>query len=246
MSDHKFTTLRKRLDQLGYRQPLPLEAVPLVEKLFSDLVHTTESFKNFKQKHKQIDGDFDKINHKEAYRKDNAKLVKQNNELHQKLMNCRDEVEKLQIDMKSAIHKLENENQDLKFLNTQYVKKIKDLEKESKQKSDHIQNLQEKNLQAVVETPGGKRKNIPFRRQRMDVDGTVRPASADSLSTMDSIAPVKDLYVADLLEVADRRIEEMKQNFDRVEDTNKHLERKIKRMLGQVYIWLRLSDNRYF
>lgn len=161
-------------------------------------------------------------------------------------MNCRDEVEKLQIDMKSAIHKLENENQDLRFLNTQYVKKIKDLEKESKQKSDHIQNLQEKNLQAVVETPGGKRKNIPFRRQRMDVDGTVRPASADSLSTMDSIAPVKDLYVADLLEVADGRIEEMKQNFDRVEDTNKHLERKIKRMLGQVYIWLRLNDNRYF
>ena len=33
----------RSLDQLGYRQPLGIESVPLVERLFSDLVHTTES-----------------------------------------------------------------------------------------------------------------------------------------------------------------------------------------------------------
>ena len=80
--ERKFTNLRKRLDQLGYRQvrtacppvpartlcrngvrvrppprvlsrravrqPLGLETVPLVEALFSDLVHTTDSLKNYK------------------------------------------------------------------------------------------------------------------------------------------------------------------------------------------------------
>lgn len=40
--------LRRRLDQLGYRQPLGIESIPLVERLFSDLVHTTESLKNIK------------------------------------------------------------------------------------------------------------------------------------------------------------------------------------------------------
>ena len=40
--------IRRRLDQLGYRQPLGIESIPLVERLFSDLVHTTESLKNIK------------------------------------------------------------------------------------------------------------------------------------------------------------------------------------------------------
>ena len=46
--ERKFTGLRKRLDQLGYRQPLGLESLPLVETLFNDLLHTTESLRNAK------------------------------------------------------------------------------------------------------------------------------------------------------------------------------------------------------
>lgn len=33
-AERKFINLRKRLDQLGYRQPLAIECLPLVEKLF--------------------------------------------------------------------------------------------------------------------------------------------------------------------------------------------------------------------
>ena len=46
--ERKFTGLRKRLDQLGYRQPLGVESLPLVERIFSDLLHTTESLRNAK------------------------------------------------------------------------------------------------------------------------------------------------------------------------------------------------------
>lgn len=46
--ERKFTGLRKRLDQLGYRQPLGVESVPLVERIFNDLLHTTESLRNAK------------------------------------------------------------------------------------------------------------------------------------------------------------------------------------------------------
>ena len=48
LAEQKFTALRKRLDQLGYRQALGIESLPLVEKLFNDLIHTTESLKNAK------------------------------------------------------------------------------------------------------------------------------------------------------------------------------------------------------
>lgn len=48
ISEQKYTNLRKRLDQLGYRQTLGIESLPLIEKLFNDLVHTTESLKKTK------------------------------------------------------------------------------------------------------------------------------------------------------------------------------------------------------
>lgn len=56
--------------------------------------------------------------------------------------------------MKTTLRKVEHENADMKFLNNQYIHKIRLLEKENKAKTDKIQQLQEKNLQAVVQTPG--------------------------------------------------------------------------------------------
>lgn len=47
-SEQKYLLLRKRLDQFGYKQPLAIESLPLVEKLFQDLIHTTESLKKAK------------------------------------------------------------------------------------------------------------------------------------------------------------------------------------------------------
>lgn len=47
-AQQKFSNVRRRLDQLGYKQTLGIESLPLVEKLFADLVHTTESLKNTK------------------------------------------------------------------------------------------------------------------------------------------------------------------------------------------------------
>ena len=48
IAEQKYISLRKRLDQLGYRQTLGIESLPLIEKLFNDLIHTTESLKKAK------------------------------------------------------------------------------------------------------------------------------------------------------------------------------------------------------
>jgi len=57
-------------------------------------------------------------------------------------------------DLKSSVRKLEHENADLRFLNNQYVHKMRSLELDSKQKMERILQLQEKNFHAVVQTPG--------------------------------------------------------------------------------------------
>ena len=239
MAERKFSTLRKRLDQLGYRQPLGIESLPLVEKLFSDLVHTTESLKNLKQQISRHDKEKTSYeDNVEPYRSDNAKLVKENNELHLQHIKLREETDQTIKDLKASLRKLEHENADLKFLNTQYVHKVKALEKDAKVKTERIQSLQEKNLHAVVETPGGRRKQIPFRRQRMDIDRTVSPAR--EISSADS---VQDPYVADLLSVADTRIEELQSQTSRLQDDREAAERRNKSLRKQV-ISLGLYDYR--
>lgn len=208
-AERKFINLRKRLDQLGYKQPLGIESLPLVEKLFSDLVHTTESLRSAKlsvSKNEKDNKNFDSV--VEPYKAENARLVRENNELHLELLKIKEESDRHIKDLKASLRKLEHQTADLKFLNNQYVHKIRSMEKESKAKTERIQQLQEKNLQAVVQTPGGKKRNIPFRRQRMQIDQPIPPSGMSS----HPVPQPEDPYIADLLQVADDRIQELQQD----------------------------------
>ena len=43
--EKKYNQLRSQLDKFGYKAPLGVESIPLIQRLFGDLVHTTESLK---------------------------------------------------------------------------------------------------------------------------------------------------------------------------------------------------------
>lgn len=93
-AQQKFTNLRRRLDQLGYQQPLGIESLPLVEKLFADLIHTTESLKNAKQQlgQKQTES-LDLESAVAPYRSDNARLIKENNDLHMQVIKQKEDAD---------------------------------------------------------------------------------------------------------------------------------------------------------
>uniref|UniRef100_A0A8C4EZM8 Centrosomal protein of 135 kDa n=1 Tax=Dicentrarchus labrax TaxID=13489 RepID=A0A8C4EZM8_DICLA len=213
IAERKFVNLRKRLDQLGYRQPLGIESLPLVEKLFSDLVHTTESLRNAKLsagKTEKESRNFDAL--LEPYRAENARVIRENNELHQELLKLKEDKDRVTRELKTHIRKLDHETSDLKFLNNQYVHKVRCLEKDSKAKAERIQQLQEKNMQAVVQTPGGKKRSIPFRRQRMQIDELIPPSSTSAYP----VSQPNDPYIADLLQLADGRIHELQEDIIKV------------------------------
>jgi centrosomal protein CEP135 len=80
----------------------------------------------------------------EPFRSDNAKLVKvcsafgvlrlifkEVNELHMELIRRRDVADAQLKKLKAGFRKVEHENSDLRFLNTQYAHKLRVLEKES-------------------------------------------------------------------------------------------------------------------
>ena len=53
--EKKYTQLRDRLDTFGYKAPLGVESIPLVERVFADLIHTTESLKKSRLRDKSKD-----------------------------------------------------------------------------------------------------------------------------------------------------------------------------------------------
>uniref|UniRef100_A0A3Q2L8Z4 Centrosomal protein 135 n=1 Tax=Equus caballus TaxID=9796 RepID=A0A3Q2L8Z4_HORSE len=213
--ERKYMNIRRRLDQLGYRQTLTVDCLPLVEKLFSDLVHTTESLRKSKLsalKAEKESANFDFI--LEPYKLENARLIRENNELYLELMKQREQSDQHIKELKTTLKKCARETADLKFLNNQYVHKVKLLEKESKAKNEKIQQLQEKNLHAVVQTPGGKKRSIAFRRQRMQIDEPVPPSEVSSYP----VPQPEDPYIADLLQVADNRIQELQQEVHQLQE----------------------------
>ncbi|VTJ92287.1 Hypothetical predicted protein, partial [Marmota monax] len=176
-AERKYINIRKRLDQLGYRLTLTLECLPLVEKLLRDLVHTTESLQQSKLstvKAEKESSNFDFV--LEPYKLENARLSRENNELYLELMIQREYSNQHIKELKTTLKKCARETADLKFLNDQYVHKLRLLEKESRAKNEKIQKLQEKNLHAVAQTPGGKKRSIAFRRQHMQIDEPVPPS----------------------------------------------------------------------
>ncbi|NXY42382.1 CP135 protein, partial [Ceuthmochares aereus] len=230
-AERRFINLRKRLDQLGYRQPLGVESLPLVEKLFSDLVHTTESLRSAKLSAGKNDkecSNYDAI--LEPYKTENAKLTRENNELHVEKLKLKEQSDRHIKDLKASLRRVEHEAADLKFLYNQYVHKIKILEKENKAKTEKIRQLQEKNLQAVVQTPGGRKRSIPFRRQRMQIDQPVPPSGVSAYP----VPQPEDPYIADLLQVADNRIHELQSEVTELQEKLEISEHGMKNYSKQV------------
>ncbi|OAF69702.1 Centrosomal protein 4 [Intoshia linei] len=214
--EQQFCSVRQKLDILGYQQLLGIESLPLVERLLSDLIKTTESLKELKSYHVSNDTQLPKEVIR-PYQEDNAKLVRENNDLHLKNLHLEEdyslEISKLNNDLKSKDCKIA----DVIFLNEQYNMRIIDLEKESNEKTKAINILQKKNLKAVVCTPGGKEKQIAFRRQRMNVDALVD----ENLEYEDKRNVVSKKESVDLIKICDSKIEKL-------ENENKIFSKEIK------------------
>ena len=225
-SEQRYVALRKRLDQLGFQQPLGMESLPLVQRLLADLVRTTTSLKNARKgavvNGGGAGGDAAPAaattvaigmalgqSSLDSYKAENARLVRENTDVHLKLLRAKEDHENAIKAMKADMRKSEHQNTDLRFLNSQYLHKIGVLEREADDKTKRILKLQEHNFQAIVHTPGGvNKKTVPFRRQRMDIESLLDEAQSAQIST-EKAAPVN----VDLVAVADKRIQNMEQEL---------------------------------
>lgn len=128
-SEMKHNGLRKRLDVLGFTQPLPLGAVPLVGAILEDLIRTTETLKGHKdQVHNLLQEKKAWDLGVEAYKCDNSKLLSEVSQLNKELMRQRDQYEAKKVEFSRRIRNLEMDKKYLEDHLQQMGERFEELE----------------------------------------------------------------------------------------------------------------------
>ncbi|KAJ8716031.1 hypothetical protein PYW08_013316 [Mythimna loreyi] len=105
-----YFTLKRKLEDLGYNIPLPIDAVPLVECVLADLLQTTRSLQHYMDLSKEALMQRDSLMMEaEPYKCDNAKLIQENNRLHKEIMKLTEENLKISKEAKRKVKSLSEE-----------------------------------------------------------------------------------------------------------------------------------------
>nr|XP_012228872.1 PREDICTED: centrosomal protein of 135 kDa isoform X3 [Linepithema humile] len=202
----RYRTVRKHLDNLGYKHALSLDALPLIEALLADLIQTTDSFKHFKTIAQENIEECNRLQLTvDPYKCDNTRLVRECNQLHADLLEVKEVHQKQVRDLKKQIYKVEHECNDLQLASSRNIHKIKELEKESAAKSKKILELQGKCLKPTILNAGlaaKKRPCFPLRRPVLEAEPMPRPRSNSSLPKLNSVEP----KIMNIMSMADHKM----------------------------------------
>lgn len=132
----KFDRLREELDSLGYRQKLHPECVLLVEKLLADLNVTTANLQKYMKisQHALEERDILELG-AEPYKCDNAKLIKECNDLHIAFIHFKEQHEKIQRELRNQISTLNIKLENCNLEKRKIMSQLQQLEKEKYRKA---------------------------------------------------------------------------------------------------------------
>jgi len=134
---------------------LDIKTAPLVEKLLSDLLTTTDGFQQIKAKNHEMVNELEGLKNKiDPLKIENKRLINENNDLHFKIITLSEnnESEKALVQIKI----LEGEKNDLRFMLVQKDKRINELVSENqelKHKYDALINKMTKGHEAHLNIP---------------------------------------------------------------------------------------------
>ncbi|KAL1524944.1 hypothetical protein AB1Y20_019820 [Prymnesium parvum] len=171
----RYEWLRRRLSELRYDLPLGLESAPLVEALVSDLGHANDRVKALTA---QIDAQAQSLilaeNTAHPLRKENGRLLRENNQLHMELIRRAEEGEKALKEQKALAARLQKQNNDLTFVNSQQVARVRALEETNSGLRDRFNDALQEN---GVVLPSGHEVRWHGRKEHMQAHSPVLAAS---------------------------------------------------------------------
>ena len=118
--------LKKSLESYGYNEPLGPDSTSLVNHLLSDIINKSESIKNIQEEKEKLSLELKKQgNLILPLRKENMRITKENNDLHNQMIKLEDNLDKFKIVNSEYYKKVEKERDDYKVLINQKDSLIK-------------------------------------------------------------------------------------------------------------------------
>lgn len=222
----------------------------MVERLLNDLLKTTEGYQTVKNEVVAAQNEV-KLNQQALMplQKDNERLVKENNALHMDIIKAREDLDKQDIQLKSALRQIQNENQDLRFLVDQKDLRIKKQEAELAKARERIEKVMAKTyhpsaneiIEGLSQEPGARKQNIvkgnqdfemthPLSKHHNDISDIMREpltgaaATAAGQPSMDASKASQEW--AEELRKADERTEFYRAQVDELKKTKEGAEKR--------------------
>ena len=128
---NEYSRLKKSLEMLGYNEPLGLDSVLLANKLLNDLTRTTEAIKKLQDEKEKLSLDLkNQGNLILPLRNENMRITKENNDLHNQMIQLEDNLDKFKLVNNEYNKKVERERDDFKIIINQKEAQIKKQQKE--------------------------------------------------------------------------------------------------------------------
>mmetsp|Transcript_21473 Transcript_21473/g.31144 ORF Transcript_21473/g.31144 Transcript_21473/m.31144 type:complete len:1310 (-) Transcript_21473:121-4050(-) len=113
----RYFDLRKQLTSLNYSSNFGVDAIEVVHQLFTDLVATTESYSQLQEKEYSLSQDLS-LAQAQLFplRKDNAKLSRENQQLHLETIKLREDLSNRNDSLSMNVKQLKEELQEARYL----------------------------------------------------------------------------------------------------------------------------------
>jgi centrosomal protein CEP135 len=113
----RYFRVRRELSGLNYEGNFGIDALDIVEQLFHDLISTTESYTHMQEKEQQLSQNL-ALAQAQVFplRKENAKLVRENQQLHAEVVSLKEEASNRNDSLTQRIRSLEEELEDVRYL----------------------------------------------------------------------------------------------------------------------------------
>ena len=122
----EYTNLKKSLESLGYNEPLGPDSIILVNHLLTDIINNSEVIKKCQEEKEKLSLELKKQgNLLLPLRKENMRITKENNDLHNQMIQLQDNLDKFKIVNSEYYKKVEQERDDYKILINQKESLIK-------------------------------------------------------------------------------------------------------------------------
>ena len=122
----EYTNLKKSLESLGYNEQLGPDSIFLVNHLLTDIINNSDALKKSQEEKEKLSLELKKQgNLLLPLRKENIRITKENNDLHNQMIQLEDNLDKFKIVNSEYYKKVEQERDDYKILINQKESLIK-------------------------------------------------------------------------------------------------------------------------